>query len=59
MPLKYWTEEELKRARAKGEEMAAWFEANEAPCLHGCLCARCGGDAAKQAPSPEQKGFEQ
>lgn len=58
MALRYWTDQELERARKRGAEMAAWFAANQAPCLHGCLCSICGADPAKQAPptSPTPKG---
>ncbi len=47
---KYWTEEEIERARKRGEEMAAWFQANAAKCLHGCLCSLCKGDPNQQQP---------
>ena len=60
MALRYWTEEEIRRAKERGAAMSAALKAGERGCLHGCLCALCGGDPAKQqTPSPDQKGSEQ
>lgn len=52
MALKYWTEKELREARRRGAEIAAYLRANAAPCLRGCHCGVCGGDPAKQEATP-------
>lgn len=47
---RYWTAEELERAKIEGRRIARYLKDNAPFCLLGCKCGICGGDPAKQEP---------
>ena len=50
MALRFWTAEQIERAKKRGAEMAEALKAGQSPHLSGCLCADCRAKATSPTP---------